>query len=451
MTVIDHNKLRQFFLPWTLVSCCALAACETPAPRNDVPTADAVTEASMANDADVATVDMPTVDMPTPDAPSEDVAAGGDGGSQDADVPPSDVPSAPVCMPGATEFQPRSMAARVAPWNMCPMGVPNADTWVAFAMDINAANRVQTIDVLDRPGALFDPTRDPAPMEFINADMIFQSNGVAARFQRRPDEHYGPAPGIPLDAAYQDFCRNAANAMANRDYCAGPNFLNPVYVAGITAGMSGMPAPSRIHAARIQAAYYWWAYLSIYKESLTCAPVVADCDASFGYFSGGAARNAMTQYGLGRALLALGDPGRAAFDRIWDGLLAVRCWRDQDGGRAVPPANATNAMLREQARNQLETAITRGMALLIQARLRAFASTEGNAMRAAERQAHAAWLGVIGPLLARAIEVWVPARYPNSNAMVRARAMAALARGEMISSAEAGRTASDLEAIFPCP
>lgn len=331
------------------------------------------------------------------------------------------------------------------------MGVPNANSWAHFGASRSAANRVTGLDVLDVPGALFDPTRDPAAMEFTAADMIFQSNGVAVRFQRRADEHYMPAMALPLNATYQDYCSNVMNHATNQDYCAGPVSLNPVYVAGITGGMSGMGGPSRVHAARVQAAYYWWLYISVYKETLTCAPVLSDCDSAFGYWNGAADRTAMQQYGLAKALLLLGDPGRAAFDRIWDAMLAVRCWRDQDGGAAVPAVEATNAMLREQARDQLERALTRGMALIIGARLRTFASTDGVAARASERLAHAAWLGVIGPLLARSIETWVPVRYPMSQAAVRMRAMTALRTGAMITTADAARTAADLEAIFPCP
>lgn len=435
-----------------LATACLLAACETPAPMNDVPTVDTGVTIDMPT-RDMPTVDMPTVDMPTVDSPNPVQEAGADVVNDTfvADVP-TDVPNPPpACMPGATEFQPRSMMARQAPWNMCMATVPDANQWVLFGASTSASGRVSGLDVLDRPGALFDPTRDPAGAEFTAADMIFQMNGVAVRFQRRADEHFVPMGNPPLNAAYQDFCTVPANQMANRDYCASPVSLNPVYTAAIPAGMAGMGPGNRIHAARLAAAYYWWLYLSVYKESLTCAPVIGDCDSAWGYFTGGAARDAATQFGLAKALLALGAPGRAAYDRIWDALLAVHCWRDQDGGRAMPVVEAANAMLREQARTQLEVALTRGMALLISARLRSFASTEGMAPRAAERAAHAAWIGVVGPLMARALETWVPTRYPRSDAAVRMRALTALRTGEMITSAAATQTAADLEAIFPCP
>ena len=107
------NSTKKFNFVLGLTISCALAACETPMPRNDVPTVDAVDSGVTM---DMPTVDMPTVDMPTVDMPT----IGQETGPGDVvDVPvvadvPSDVPSAPVCMPGATEFQPRSMMARPA-------------------------------------------------------------------------------------------------------------------------------------------------------------------------------------------------------------------------------------------------------------------------------------------------------------------------------------------------
>jgi hypothetical protein len=170
---------------------------------------------------------------------------------------------------------------------------------------------------------------------------------------------------------------------------------------------------------------------------------------------GTASRNDAMQYGLARELLALGDAGRAAHDRIWDALLAVRCWRALDGAAMLPAMPATNEMLREQARTQLDRALTRGMVMIIQSRLRAFASTDGNPARAAERQAHAAWIGVVGPLFANGLERWSRGWWASQRASapmaVVTRVITELRAGEMITTTQAGRASADLEALFPCP
>lgn len=439
-----------------------VAACETPRPVNDVPSADAVSDTGVDStvQSDASDVTQPTDAAMESGADVTDAASPSDGGDV-ADVVSS------ACMPAATDFLPRTaMASWMTPWNGC-MAVTNANAYPYFSGSASAPVRVARLGALDAPGGFFDPTRDPAPTEFVaaaadagantSAEFLFRDTGVATRYQRRADEHYAVPTGLVLNSTYQDFCGMAANAMANPDYCAGPTALNGVLNDSLAAGMAGMGS-ARVHAARIQATYQWWLFISSHKESLTCAPVSADCDSAAGYYTGTASRNDATQYGLARALIALGDAGRAAHDRIWDGLLAVRCWRDMDGGRTSDGGTtvpATNEALREQARMQLDAALTRGIVMIVQARLRAFASTDGDVARAAERAAHAAWIGVVGPLLANGIERWSrgswAARRASAPAGVVSRVVTELRAGASITTTQAGRASADLEALFPCP
>ncbi len=345
------------------------------------------------------------------------------------------------------------------------MAITDPNAYPQFSMSAAAPGRIRAIDALDRAGGFFDPTRDPAPSEFAlmaapdggadtSANGLFTSTGIGTRYQRRADEHYAVPAGLTLSATYQDFCGVSANAMANGDYCAGPVALNPVLTASLAAGLSGTGS-ARVHAARIQGTLQWWEFISSYKESLTCAPVAADCDSAFGYYGGGAGRNDATQYGLARALVAMGDTGRAVHDRIYDALQAVRCWRDMDGGRAMPPTAATNEMLREQARLQLDRALTRGMVLILQSRLRQFAGTDADPGRTAERAAHAAWLGVVAPLFANGLQRWSRGWWSTQRASasmgVITRLVTELSAGEMMTTTQAGRAAADIEALFPCP
>jgi hypothetical protein len=447
--MIDQKKLH-------LLGCClAIVACESPRPTNDVPLQDAVS--------DIAS-DVTIVDAPSSDA--QDAAEMHDATDAWDASDAQDVVPAPTCMPAATDFMPRTMRSSwSAPWSACT-AVTDPNRYPYFSMSAAASVRVQRMGALEAPGGFFDPTRDPSPSEFVavmadagantSAEFLFRDTGIATRYQRRADEHHAVPAGLVLDTTYQDFCGTAANAMANMDYCVGPISLNPVLNASLAAGMANAQ-PTRVHAARIQAAYQWWLFTSVHKESLTCAVASNDCDSTAGYYAGTAGRDDATQYGLSRALLALGDSGRAAHDRIWDGLLAVRCWRDLDGGRADGGAiaPATNEMLREQARTQLDRALTRGMMMIVQARLRAFAGTEGDPMRADERRAHGAWIGVVGPLFANGIERWSRGWWASQRASapmgVVSRVIAELRAGELITTAQAGRAAADLEALFPCP
>lgn len=448
----SHHILPLFLL--------ATTACETPRPGNDVTPLDAQQESSAPDVADVTVAMDVTEASVSPDASDSgtDVMDASDSGTDAADVISN------ACMPAGGDFQPRSATPRMAPWDQC-MAVTSAETYPVFNAAPSASARMRAVDVLDRPGGFFDPTRDPMPDEFAptmppagmdtSANGLLNSTGIAVRYQRRADEHYAPPAGLVLNSTYQDYCGPAANWMANRDYCSSPAALNPVLTASLASGMGGGATPSRVFAARIQATLQWWTFLSTYKETLTCAPVAGDCDAGFGYYTGGSSRSEAMQYGLARSLLALGSPGREAHDRIWDGLLAVRCWRDLDGGRAMPPVAATNEALREQARTQLDRALTRGMALIVQARLRSFASTDGDAMRANERQAHAAWIGVVGPLFSNGLQRWSRGWWAEQRATAPAavvsRLVTELSAGEAITTAQAGRASADLEAILRCP
>ena len=88
---------------------CALLACETPRPTNDVFVLD-VADSGI-------TVDQLSLDMPTEDSLQTANESGSRTDVLEQDVAmdvASDVPTAPACMPRATDFQPRSMAARPA-------------------------------------------------------------------------------------------------------------------------------------------------------------------------------------------------------------------------------------------------------------------------------------------------------------------------------------------------
>jgi hypothetical protein len=415
--------------------------------------------------------------------PSADAAA-----TADADASPGDagttydviLPDAPrpVCTPLATDYQPRSATMSHATWPACRS---DANRFQPFtANQINSAQRVHNFELLnanpdpirDATGAivapahplpLFDATRDPAPSEFTAVAAYYASAGVMSglveRFARRPDEHFPQPAGAVANAAtgeYDDhWCGAEANWTSARDYCVGPAALRPVMLAALTAG--SMPAtgrPARVYAARIEAALLYLYYASIYKESLSCLQDVEDCDSSWAYYSAGLDRDMAAQEGLARYVRAA-EP--ETHQRIWDALLAVHCWRELDGGLLSMPPVARDRAMRERARDQLDRALNRGMVGIVIARLRALAAALGDA-DAAHRlaaPAHRAFLGVVGPLFARALETWVPTKYPATVAAVGPAAVAATAAalraGDALDSAGATLAAGTLDAVFACP
>jgi hypothetical protein len=196
---------------------------------------------------------------------------------------------------------------------------------------------------------LFDPTSDAASADFLTARSIYQEDeGLDSRVVRRYDPHYRVPDGTDctLDGVPEDY----------PDYCVGPAQLQPILLDAFNRG--AMDDAVREQAARIEAALLWFLYVSPYKESLTCSDVARDCDSSYAYYTGGA--EARGGIGLARYVAEV-DPH--AHDRAWDGLLAVRCWRDLDDGEL-----AVEDELRDRAREQYDRALIDGLAAIVRDR-----------------------------------------------------------------------------------
>ncbi|MSP63204.1 MAG: hypothetical protein EXR72_23265 [Myxococcales bacterium] len=81
-----------------------------------------------------------------------------------------------------------------------------------------------------------------------------------------------------------------------------------------------------VQAARIEAALLWFFYRSMTSEVWTCSfDDITDCDSAAGYYRQINPRE--MPVGLARYVAALGPE---AHNRIYDALLAERCWRDID-------------------------------------------------------------------------------------------------------------------------
>lgn len=302
------------------------------------------------------------------------------------------------------------------------------DEWAACISDDGAYHRIEpNISTIARVGAfeelealLFDPTRDPSSDQFLEGRLLYQEDeGLDSRVVRRYDPHYAVPDGTDctVSGALEEF----------PDYCVGPAHLGPTILSAFAAGIAGSAEPPRVHAARIEAALQWFFAISTFKESLTCTSTARDCDSSYAYYTGG--EEARGGLGLAQAVSAV-DP--LAHDRAWDGLLAVRCWRDLDGGDV-----AVDVALRDRARAQYDRAVIDGVAALVRDRLVRVCSSTG-----AELLYHLAFAQTLGAMLDREARL----RSPEQADALREE----LTRASS-SSVDVPRAVAAIDALFECP
>lgn len=369
----------------TLALCAALAGCETDPEVNDAGARDAAM-------ADAAMSDAGVIDPPR----CEGLAAS---------------PPVRMCEALDTDYAPGVDDM----WAAC---VSDDGEYHRVVEDISTIARVAAYDEL--AAAIFDPTRDPTPDELLAARLIYQrEEGLDSRVVRRYDPHFTVPDGTD--------CALPGVPEAFPDYCVGPARLAPLILEAFQGGVEGDGELPRVHAARIEAALQWFLAVSTYKESLTCTETPKDCDSSYAYYTGG--EPARGGIGLS-ALVAAADP--AAHDRAWDGLLAVRCWRDLD-----PAEPATDLALRDRARAQYDRAVLDGVAALLRQRLVQLCASEG-----AELLAHWAYAQTLGGLLDREL---------RARDAVGADVVAAELARSRPGDADVPAIVDALDAAFDCP
>lgn len=280
-------------------------------------------------------------------------------------------PSEPaLCEPNPTDYTPGED-------DMWPECVSDSGEYTRIQDTISTIARVQGFERIAT--MLFDPTRDPTADEFLAARMIYQEDeGLDSRVVRRYDPRFSVPEGTD--------CTQPGVAEMHRDYCVGPGRLQPLILDAFGHALNDddSSAPVRVEAARIEAALLWFLYASTNKEAYSCTTKPKDCDSAYAYYTGGA--DAREGIGLAR-YVNQADP--AAHSRVWDGIFAVRCWRDLD--QAEP---AENLELRDRARAQLDQAVTHGLAAIINSRLDELCAATG-----AEAAYHWAFIRTLGPAL----------------------------------------------------
>lgn len=348
------------------------------------------------------------------DTAAVETAASEDTSGDDSDAPPTctsaevigELPADPSCKPKTGDYRP---GAADDGWPVC---ISDDNAYHRFNASISTITRVAAFDeIATKLG--FGTDRLPTPDDFIAARTTFAADqGLGSRVERREDEHYPPGP-------------KACNTMTAdelamyRDRCAGPAKILPIVNAAFADGAKGLEP--RANADRLEAALLWFLYLSPYKEARTCTTAVADCDSSFAYYTGGDERT--EGKGFARYVRAR---SRQTHDAIFDGILAVRCWRDLDN----PTATAMDLTLRDKAVDQLDRAMHKGLAVIIRQRI-------------ARRTCGSSWLGtqILGGVLDR-------------EATVRDAAKAGALRAELAktdpTTVDEKAALAALDALFPC-
>lgn len=335
-----------------------------------------------------------------------------DGGTTSSCAPDETVvreaPTSCGSLPG--DYTPRVASSSTDQWPAC---VSDGNEYVPFSPNISSVARVAAFEEIARLLG-FGTAKLPTPDDFLAARVVYtQEQGIESRVSRREDEHEPALAAACRDLAPEEQMENAAR-------CVGPARIRPILNAAFQEGIAGQ-APA-LNAARIEAALLWFFYISSYKEATTAASSAGDVDSSWAKYTGGEPR--ASGIGLSRYVRAR---SLEAHDRIWDALLAVRCWRDLDN----PTGVASNLELRDRARAQLDRALLRGMALIMRQRVQ-------------QLPCGTAWEGV-------KILGFVLGREAASRDAVLAQALGTeLAKADVTQVDKAALTAA-LDQLFPCP
>jgi hypothetical protein len=280
-----------------------------------------------------------------------DAGSGSEGGARRCD-PDSMIPLPPPpdCVIGPTEYTPRDPASAGKRFPAC---ISDDNAYHPYQADVPSNARLAAIESI---GTMlgWNGGKVPAPTDFEQVRLLYtQPEGVDSRVQRREDIHYPAAPKL---------CREMTDVevMQNADRCVGPAKIIPLLNDAFDQGQKGID-PVR-QASRIEAALIWFMYVSYYKEGLGCQSELNQCDSTSSYWAGNQDRTAPPTGGLGKYIKALSPE---AYERGWDAVLAMRCWRDVDN----PGGVGSNLELMSHVGVQLDRAGDHALALLVRHRL----------------------------------------------------------------------------------
>ena len=345
------------------------------------------------------------------DSPAEvDAEADATDGGDTPDVPPP-------CEPLVDDYTPRTAGSSTDSWPAC---ISDDNVYHPLEATIGTSARIASFEQL--ADLLWRSPDTPGADDFTAARVLYvDTNGLDSRVQRREDLHY---PAVPAAAGT---CTDAGVPELYPERCVGPGRILPLVNDAFALGTAG--TDPLVQAARLEAALLWFLYVSPYKEAHTCTETPRDCDSAWAYYTGGEPRDG--GFGLAGYVRALDVE---THDRVWDGLLAVRCWKNLDHETGV----STDLATRDRAIAQLDRALLHGMARIVRDRLDVLATTTADE----PRRAAWAFVRILGGVLDREAVV----RDPAAAAALRAE----LGRSDPTTAhLDAARNA--LDTLFPCP
>lgn len=350
-----------------------------------------------------------------PDPGGVDVDGDGIADGVDCRTRPAYTEDVSTCDGQATDYRPRDNGSASDSWPAC---ISDDNVYHPIQGTVSSIARVEAFEQI--VAKLLEPGRAPGAQDFLDARVLYaQDQGLDSRVQRREDIHY-PAP----DGGAR--CSDLGIPEAYPDRCVGPAKLLPILNDSFAQG--GALQKPLIQAARIEAALLWFLYVSALSEVTSCATRAQDCDSAWAYYSGGTPRD--TPLGLARYIAALGPE---THQRAYDGVLAARCWRNLDNETGT----AVNLALRDQARDQLDRAMLRGVALIARQRFAHLTCSTGQV-----QDAHFAFLKVVVPLLDRAT---------RERDAAAADVLAAQVARERAGDVDVTAAVAALDRAYPCP
>lgn len=321
--------------------------------------------------------------------------------------------SGTACMPLTTDYTVESNEA----WDAC---VSDGGAYVNIEPTISSAGRVAAYEQI--ADLLWRKATPPSSEDFLSAREIYATDeGLDSRVQRREDEHYPPVTDGDGNTLR---CRDEGVPAMDPDRCVGPAKILPLLNDAFTKGAMG--EEPIVQAARVDAALLWFFHVSTHKEATTCTVAKKDCDSSYAYYTGDKPRDG----GIGLAGVVR-DVAPDAHDSIWDGILAVRCWRDLDGAD-----EATDLVMRDTAITQMDESLHHGTARVVADRVARMTQHTGEL-----KKADWTFIQILGGIL-------------NRDATTRDAAKASTLAAELAKGVDAADPAAVLNALnglYPCP
>lgn len=253
-----------------------------------------------------------------------------------------------TCKPLMDDYTPREAASANDTWPAC---ISDQNQYVPFgALALTIAHTKDFEEIAKRLqfGGLYAPTSN----DFTIAESLYTlDGGIASTVVALEDDHYPAAPQRCQDLTPEEQAQYPFR-------CTGFVRIKPILDIAFGAGKNG--EDPTLNAARIESALLWYFYLITYQEANRAAIAAEAIDQAWGAYSGGQTREnpvALAKY--------IFDRDQEAHQRIWDGLLALRCWRDLDN----PQGPAKNVELQKRALEQLDRALLHGIAAILRQRV----------------------------------------------------------------------------------